>query len=235
MDRELALPEAASFPSGMRFESAWKIAVLRSGPNHATDPSKGADMSRWDERDREEAALDEPVTITERQYRSLKRGATLGLCALVLAVLGTGLAVWNFVAGPKNSQANPALAQTAPAESSTTQTATPAPAPAPDSVRSATAPSPAPAAKTATPAATAEKPVVKPVVAAHTSTRHASRSAESAATARAQRSAMGSSAGSQKPQTMQASDLISKPTPAAPSPVTAQPAKPAAKDTTGVH
>lgn len=199
-------------------------------------------MRRWEERERAEAAMDEPVTITERQYRSLKRGATLGLCALILAVLGTGLAVWNFVAGPKNSQANPAVAQTAPAESSTTQTATPAPAPTPDSVRSATAPppaaTPAPAVKTATPAATAMKPVVKPVVTAHAGSRHASRSSESAATARAQRSALESGAAGQKPQTMQASDLISKPTPsvpspAVPSPITGQPSKPAAKDTTG--
>lgn len=167
--------------------------------------------SRWEERERAEAAIDEPVTITERELRSLKRGATLGLCGLILAVMAAGLAAWTLVEGPQGTAGQGAMtARTPPPETSTSQTATPVPAPMPDSVRSAAAP---------------------------TAARHSSRVAAAAATARAQRGAIG-----QKPEAMQATDLISKPAPSAisiPKPVAADAPKaaaapkPAARDTAG--
>jgi len=128
--------------------------------------------SRWE--DNADEALDEPVTITERQLRALKRYAKLGMIAMPLAIIALGLGVWSLVGGALvGTKAN---VQTAAAQ--------PAPAPAPQAAPTDSGPVPlgggtAPAAGTApagtTPvgslakggaSATPTQPVVKPTPAA---------------------------------------------------------------------
>lgn len=73
--------------------------------------------SRWEERwaEREKGLKrvkdedqdgpdDEPVTITERQLRHLKIGATAGLVAVVLAFAATGLAAWSLMKAPDEAE-----------------------------------------------------------------------------------------------------------------------------------
>jgi hypothetical protein len=88
--------------------------------------------SRWADPEETEEKRDEPVTLTESQYRALKRGAMLGTLGLVLGLVGTGLAVWSLARSPGN-EANPTVAQAAMAPES---------APAPDTVAAAPMPSP---------------------------------------------------------------------------------------------
>jgi hypothetical protein len=88
--------------------------------------------SRWAEPEETEEKRDEPVTLTESQYRALKRGALLGPWVSVLGLVGTGLAVWSLARTPGN-EANPTVAQAAMA---------PETAPAPDTVAAAPMPSP---------------------------------------------------------------------------------------------
>src|SRR5947208_1737494 len=63
---------------------------------------KGAVMrNRWE--DKADAAVEEPVTITESQLRSLKRGAALGLISFVLALVAVGVAGWTWFQGTKKT------------------------------------------------------------------------------------------------------------------------------------
>jgi len=45
--------------------------------------------------------LDEPANITERQLRSLRRGARAGKLAILLALVSVGAAGWNLIMGPE--------------------------------------------------------------------------------------------------------------------------------------
>src|SRR3989442_11478782 len=69
--------------------------------------SKGAVMrNRWEDT----ADIDEPITLTERQLRSLRLGARAGLFALVLALAATGLAGWSTLpAGKPESGMGPGV------------------------------------------------------------------------------------------------------------------------------
>jgi len=98
--------------------------------------------SRWE--DNADEALDEPVTITERQLRALKRSAKLGMIAMPLAVIALGLGVWSLLGG----------ALTGTKSEVQTAAAQPAPAPAPQAAPTDSGPVPlgggtAPAAGTA--------------------------------------------------------------------------------------
>ena len=46
------------------------------------------------------ADLDEPATITERQLRSLRRGARAGVLAILLALVSAVAAGWTLLMGP---------------------------------------------------------------------------------------------------------------------------------------
>lgn len=88
--------------------------------------------SRWAEDDEKEEAPDEPVTLTEKQYRALKRGALFGTLGLLLGVVAVGLAAWSLARTP-GQEASPPMAQAAQ----------PVEAPASDTI-AATTPSPMP-------------------------------------------------------------------------------------------
>ena len=119
---------------------------------------------RWAEREKhtkhdKEDQPDEPVTITERQLRHLKIGATAGLVAVVLAFAATGLAAWSLMkvpdeVGPTSaSTEGQPVAQAGMAPAVNPEGAPPAsPAPQP-SVGAAAAPRGAPAAAVQPPAA----------------------------------------------------------------------------------
>jgi hypothetical protein len=120
--------------------------------------------NRWE--DSKDGSLDDPVTVTERQLRSLKRGARAGVFALILALAAGGLAGWSSVEGGKldlaslvsamrhSTENGPAdVAPGAPAAASNTSSA--------DSVRgpaSQPAATPAATSQPVTPAVPASKP-----------------------------------------------------------------------------
>ena len=113
--------------------------------------------SRYDEGASED--LDEPVTLTERQLRSLKRGATFGMLAVLLALCALAMAAWSL---PETRS----LISGKTTESGTEQAAVPSSAvpstPAPEVTPSAPASAPP-----AQPAAEAQPPAEsKPVAAA---------------------------------------------------------------------
>ncbi|HET9253084.1 MAG TPA: hypothetical protein VFP58_13305, partial [Candidatus Eisenbacteria bacterium] len=67
--------------------------------------------SRWAEPEEEEKEKhDEPVTLTESQYRALKRGALFGTFGLALGFAATGLAVWSLARTPGEAE-RPVVAQ----------------------------------------------------------------------------------------------------------------------------
>lgn len=55
--------------------------------------------TRWDESAEED--LDAPATISERELRSLRRRASLGLPAVLLALVAIGGLAWTLIAGPE--------------------------------------------------------------------------------------------------------------------------------------
>ncbi|HKW50270.1 MAG TPA: hypothetical protein VJQ53_00900 [Candidatus Eisenbacteria bacterium] len=96
--------------------------------------------------------LDEPANITERQLRSLRRGARAGKLAILLALVSVGAAGWSLIMGPDalsgvegiqdvKLKVLSAIGQPAPTEDHA-QAATPRPAypPAPGEARATSAP-----------------------------------------------------------------------------------------------
>ena len=55
--------------------------------------------TRWDEA--AEVDLDAPATISERELRSLRRRASFGLPAVLLALVAIGGLAWTLIAGPE--------------------------------------------------------------------------------------------------------------------------------------
>lgn len=53
--------------------------------------------SRWEDSGN---VLDEPASITERELRSLRRGARAGKLAILLAFASAGAAAWSLLMGP---------------------------------------------------------------------------------------------------------------------------------------
>jgi len=194
----------------------------------------------WDEPADE--SLDEPVTLTARQLRSLKWGARFGTLALVLALVAAGLAGWTTVRaarqGSETSSSVPsAAAQPQPAES---RVAEAAPGGAPSNAAPST---PSPAAPAPSPAS-ASVPATPAVTTAAQPTTHAAHAGKAAATTHATKSVGTSkykSATAQSPKPVTESFDPSPttapaitPTPS-PVPVTVEPAKPAAKDSSAAH
>jgi hypothetical protein len=138
---------------------------------------------RWEDDENLDDNLDEPVTITGRQLRSLKRGARVGLFGILLAFVAIGLATWNLLSstrGAANNDMNPSPATAAPADMETATPGAPtatagAPAATPQPVQPSV---PAPAQTTASPAtAAAPAPAeIRPASAtrSHSSTKAAS-------------------------------------------------------------
>ncbi len=98
-----------------------------------------------------DGGLDEPVTLTARQLRSLKRGARFGLFALILALAAAGLTGWNEYRAAKeesgmNSSVASAAQQPSAAESGVAEAATTPTTTASDGAPSGAAPN-APAAR----------------------------------------------------------------------------------------
>ncbi len=77
--------------------------------------------NRWEQG--ADDGIDEPVTLTEGQLRSLKRGAKAGVFATLLALVAVSLAGWNTLGGLRGRVANPEAAtatlQPGPAEGGT--------------------------------------------------------------------------------------------------------------------
>jgi hypothetical protein len=94
--------------------------------------------SRWEAG--ADTQLDEPVTITQRQLRSLTRGARAGLFGILLAVVAIGLAAWSMFAGPRSvaHEATPAVSAQQ-AEAAPATPAEPAVTPAPEPTLAQTA------------------------------------------------------------------------------------------------
>lgn len=136
--------------------------------------------SRFEEY-KEDDHLDEPVTITGRQLKSLKRAATTGLIATILAIIAVGLGAWNLVQAGKSAPSEPmgaepaAQAQPAPAAAATDSVPSPTPTPQPLQTGAAATP---PAASP-TPAVTA-KTAVKPASKRHASAAPVERHSRSA-------------------------------------------------------
>ena len=86
--------------------------------------------------------LDEPANITERQLRSLRRGARASVLAILLALVSAGAAGWSLLMGPDalasfegiqdvKLKVLSVMGQPAPAENHEVQT----PAPRPDNAQ----------------------------------------------------------------------------------------------------
>ena len=177
--------------------------------------------SRFEEY-KEDDHLDEPVTITGRQLRTLKRAATTGMIATILAIIAVGLGAWNLVQAGKSGTAETmspepaAQAQPAPAPVATDSMSTPAPQPIQTGAAPATQPSKAPPA-------TAAKPTVE---------QHAT--AAKATSAKHARSSKSSTPSGEEPLTVPAFSPSAAPvSPAAPAPTPVAPTKSAGADTSG--
>ena len=116
--------------------------------------------NKWEDTANE---LDEPVTITGRQVRSLKRGARAGLFAMFLALVATGLAGWNTFQGIEHGAGTmhdvaSITEQPGSAERGTEQVATTSPGDIPGSSASDSARSPEAGAPAAKPVVTSAQP-----------------------------------------------------------------------------
>jgi len=129
--------------------------------------------SRFEEY-KEDDHMDEPVTITGRQLRALKRASTTGMIATILAIIAVGLGAWNLVQAGKSGPSDPissepaAQAQPAPAAAATDSVPSPVPAPQPIQTGAAATPEPS----TAPAAATAAKPAARHASATPSSPTH---------------------------------------------------------------
>ena len=107
--------------------------------------------SRWEEKYTE--PTDEPVTLTESQLRALKRGATIGMIAAILAIIAVGIAGYSLVSA-RSINSDAAIASKSSADQPAPEAAAPA----------AAAPTTAPAVQPAAPAAQpAAQPAAAPV------------------------------------------------------------------------
>ena len=193
-------------------------------------------MSRWEEKYTE--PTDEPVTLTESQLRALKRGATIGMIAAILAIIAVGIAGYSLVSA-RSINSDAAIASKSSADQPAPEAAAPA----------AAAPTTAPAVQPAAPAAQpAAQPAAAPVEAKpalETQTPKAARVSAHKVTARTHRI---SRSIEEKPVTIPAA--TPEPTPAAAnakapalSPIAPQPVgadapakpKPAAHDSSAGH
>ena len=192
--------------------------------------------SRWEEKYTE--PTDEPVTLTESQLRALKRGATIGMIAAILAIIAVGIAGYSLVSA-RSINSDAAIASKSSADQPAPEAAAPA----------AAAPTTAPAVQPAAPAAQpAAQPAAAPVEAKpalETQTPKAARVSAHKVTARTHRI---SRSIEEKPVTIPAA--TPEPTPAAAnakapalSPIAPQPVgadapakpKPAAHDSSAGH
>lgn len=177
--------------------------------------------SRFEEYN-EDDHLDEPVTITGRQLKALKRAAMTGMIATILAIIAVGLGAWNLVQAGKSSTPETmspepaAQAQPTPTPVATDSMSTPAPQPIQTGAAPATPPSSAPPAAAAKPAAERHAAVTKT-----TSTRHA-------------RSSTSSTSSGEEPLTVPAFSPSATPvSPSAPAPTPVAPTKSVGADTSG--
>lgn len=193
--------------------------------------------SRWEEKYTE--PTDEPVTLTESQLRALKRGATIGMVAAILAIIAVGIAGYSLVSA-RSINSDAAIA------SKSESTAQPAPeAAAPAAAAPTTAPAVQPAAQAAQPSAQPAAAPVEAKPALETQTPKAARVSAHKVTARTHRI---SRSIEEKPVTIPAA--APEPTPAAAtakapalSPIAPQPVgadapakpKPAAHDSSAAH
>lgn len=130
--------------------------------------------SRFEEY-KEDDHLDEPVTITGRQLRALKRAATTGMIATILAIIAVGLGAWNLVQAGKSGPSDPmgsepTAAQAQPAPAAAAADSVPSPVPTPQPMQAGASATPAPSTAPA-PAATTVKPTARRHASATTSTR----------------------------------------------------------------
>src|SRR6267142_5790908 len=95
----------------MRLEPFPRIAASTHAPGglkRHKEPWKGAVMrNRWEDKGGE---VDEPVTITEKELRALKRGASVGVFALILSLVAVGAAGWTIYQGTMTTPVQPEAA-----------------------------------------------------------------------------------------------------------------------------
>jgi len=125
----------------------------------------------WEEKDGGEDDLDHPVTLTEKQLRSLERNARFGLFGLILALVALGLAGWTMFRAPKKVATEPqTVAATPPPAAVDTAATSPA----------ATAPTPEPT-PTPTPVASAPPATGGPAAVIPTAKKHSVRATNAVA------------------------------------------------------
>ena len=182
-------------------------------------------------------AVDEPVTITESELRSLKRGAMLGLISIFLALVAVGVAGWTWYEGTKKSPGGDLVTAT---EQPAATPAAVAPTNAEPSSSSAE-PAPVTAAPSATssaptPAANATRVHAASAVNASASGRTVRRAQAARSVGKAKYGQNAVASKSAKPKTESFDASTTAPSPVLPpSPVSAEPAKSAAKDSTSSH
>lgn len=183
----------------------------------------------WDEPADE--GLDEPVTLTTRQLRSLKLGARAGVFALVLAIAAAGLAGWNTIQGSKQKSE-----QARTAENGLAQAAVASPSGAPSTLV-ADASTPAVGAPVAQPAvAVAQAQATKPAPKATAPT--VARTTRSSSSSALPPPPKRKSATARAPVTESFAPSGAAPAPSptpSPMPITFEPSKPVVQDSSGAH
>jgi len=175
--------------------------------------------NRWE--DSRDGGLDDPVTLTERQLRSLKRGARAGAFAFILALAAAGLAGWTSVEGGKLN-----LLSVLHPSAENGATETPAAAPAAGSASSSTADS----ARGPAAAPSAAQPVTPAVPPSTPATKAPGRAA-----ARAPKHAIADRGSAPVTQNFEASTPSATIPTRDPVPVSAESRKPATQDSSTAH
>jgi hypothetical protein len=161
----------------------------------------------WEEKGGDDD-LDQPVTLTEKQLRSLERKAGLGLFGLILALVALGVAGWTMVRAltMTPAQTQPIAATPAPAavDTAAAQPAATAPTPAPT-----------PAPTTPAPAGVASAPVGGPPAVIPTARTHSVKASNAVARRRSHSAHTASSAPTPK---MESFDPTPAPATAVPTP-----------------